>query len=76
MLYCSHNIYDDSRFSGNKTTLREVANLFDMSLSSIHAGFNKVLQFLVNDVAPEVIKFPETNDEKELVAKEFEKVLQ
>lgn len=28
----------------------------------------------MNDVAPQVIKFPSTNEDKEYVAKEFEKV--
>uniref|UniRef100_A0A1I8P617 DDE Tnp4 domain-containing protein n=1 Tax=Stomoxys calcitrans TaxID=35570 RepID=A0A1I8P617_STOCA len=61
-------------FSGNKTTLREVSNLFDLSLSTTHSCINKVLDFLVNDVAPQVIKFPSTNEDKEYVAKEFEKI--
>lgn len=32
------------------------------------------MQFILEEVAPEVIKFPKTNAEKEAVAKEFEKV--
>lgn len=51
-----------------------MANLFDMTVSNFHASFNKVLIFLVDDLAPEIIKFPDSNTEKEDIAKEFEKV--
>ncbi|XP_065365590.1 putative nuclease HARBI1 [Calliphora vicina] len=61
-------------FSGNKTTFREVANVFDMSLSNLHSSFQKVLKFLLDEVAPEAIKFPQTNLEKEVIANEFKKI--
>ncbi|KAI8126849.1 putative nuclease HARBI1 [Lucilia cuprina] len=52
----------------------EVGNLFGMSLSTIHNSFNNVLDFIITDLAPEVIKFPQTIEEKEIVSKEFEKI--
>ncbi|XP_036317984.1 putative nuclease HARBI1 [Rhagoletis pomonella] len=61
-------------FSANKTTFREVANLFGVTLSNINLTFNKVLSFLVEAVAPESIKFPKEGVEKEAVAREFEKI--
>lgn len=45
-----------------------------MTFSNIHSTFNKVLNFFVEDVAPETIKFPKEEEEKEAIAKEFEKV--
>ncbi|XP_067645037.1 putative nuclease HARBI1 [Eurosta solidaginis] len=62
-------------FSANKTTFREVANRFDVSLSNLHSTFNKVFSFLVEDVAPETIKFPMEEEEKEAIAREFEKIV-
>ncbi|XP_067648040.1 putative nuclease HARBI1 [Eurosta solidaginis] len=53
-------------FSANKTTFREVANL--------HSTFSKVLSFLLEDVAPETIKFPKEEEQKEAAAREFEKI--
>ncbi|XP_036332293.1 putative nuclease HARBI1 [Rhagoletis pomonella] len=61
-------------FSANKTTFREVANLFGVTLSNIHFTFNKVLSFLVEAVASESIRFPKEDVEKEAIAKEFQKI--
>ncbi|XP_037807843.1 putative nuclease HARBI1 [Lucilia sericata] len=61
-------------FCGNKSTFRGVGNLFGMSLSTIHNSFNNVLDFIITDLAPEVIKFSQTIEEKEIVSKEFEKI--
>ncbi|XP_046811929.1 putative nuclease HARBI1, partial [Lucilia cuprina] len=61
-------------FCGNKSTFREVGNLFGMLLSTIHNSFNNVLDFIITDLAPAVIKFPQTIEEKEIMSKEFEKI--
>ena len=45
-----------------------------MSLSSIHTTFNRVLKFLVDELAPEVIKMPQTMADKATNAKEFDEV--
>lgn len=62
------------RFCGNKTTFREVANLFNMSISNIHLSFNRLLKFFVEELAPDVIKMPQTNIGKATYAKGFETV--
>ena len=45
-----------------------------MSLSSIHSTFNRLLKFLVDELAPDVIKMPQTKADKAANAKEFEEV--
>ncbi|XP_017480720.1 PREDICTED: uncharacterized protein LOC108369998 [Rhagoletis zephyria] len=61
-------------FAAKKTTFREVGNIFDMCLSNMYNTFNKVLNFLVRDIAPEAIKFPNETHEKEVIAKAFENI--
>ncbi|XP_011191676.2 putative nuclease HARBI1 [Zeugodacus cucurbitae] len=58
-------------FAANKTGFREVANLYDMSLSNFHNTFNAVLNFLVKDVAPAAIRFPKEHNEQVVNANEF-----
>ncbi|XP_046811840.1 putative nuclease HARBI1 [Lucilia cuprina] len=61
-------------FSGNKTTFREVANVFDISLSNLHNSFQQVLKFLLDEIAPEAIKFPQTTMEKEVISNDFQQI--
>lgn len=49
--------------------------MFGISLSAMHLSFSKVLKFITTEIAPDVIKFPESNDEKDAMAIEFEEVL-
>lgn len=51
-------------FSPNKTTLREVGNLFVTTLSSMHTTLKKILNFFVEDLALERTKFPKGDEEK------------
>ncbi|XP_037826502.1 putative nuclease HARBI1 [Lucilia sericata] len=52
----------ERNFSGNKTTFREVANVFDMSLSNLHNSFQQILKFLLDEIASEAIKKVISND--------------
>ncbi|XP_037824069.1 uncharacterized protein LOC119612341 [Lucilia sericata] len=61
-------------FSANKTNFRTIAKLFKQSLSHIYKSIKTVVKFLVEELGPEIIKFPNTHPEKEAVAKEFEMV--
>ncbi|XP_053959682.1 putative nuclease HARBI1 isoform X1 [Anastrepha ludens] len=61
-------------FAANKTTIREVGNLFNMSLSNFYKTFNNVMNFFVKDMAPGVIRFPKDTQEKDVIAKEFENI--
>lgn len=45
-----------------------------MTYSSFHTTLNKMIAFLVEEIAPEIIKFPTDDAGKEAIAKEFEKV--
>ncbi|XP_036339349.1 putative nuclease HARBI1 [Rhagoletis pomonella] len=57
-------------FCSNKTTIREVSNLFNMSYSSVHNVLNNVMSFLL-EISPDIIKFPESDTEKEIIAHDF-----
>lgn len=61
-------------FCSNKIGFRILQNLFDLSVSNIHAIFVKVHKFILTELAPEVLRFPEDIDEKEVIAMEFEAV--
>lgn len=61
------------RFASNKTTFREVSNLFNISVSTMQAVVGKIVNFIVETVAKERIVFP-NDEEKPAVAREFEKV--
>lgn len=60
------------RFSANEVNLEDVAQVFKTSCLAMYQSFSSVLKFLVDVLAPDVIKFPSTYIEKEAVAKEFE----
>ncbi|KAI8115351.1 putative nuclease HARBI1 [Lucilia cuprina] len=61
-------------FSANKTNFRSIAKLFKQTLSHIYKAIKTVVQFLVEELGAEVVKFPHNHPEKEAVAKEFEMV--
>lgn len=63
-----------SRYVGNKSTFRSVANCFDMSKSTLHKCHDRVMEFLLS-IAPQVIHFPSTDEEKNIIANEFEAVI-
>lgn len=60
-------------FAGNKAVIREVALLFDVSLSTIFEICTRVMNFLCN-IAPEVIKFPNSDDELLASSRDFENI--
>ncbi|XP_067625304.1 putative nuclease HARBI1 [Eurosta solidaginis] len=60
-------------FCSNKTTIREVSNLFNISYSFAHYMINNVTSFLV-ELSRNVIKFPQSEYEKEGIAKNFEAI--
>lgn len=61
------------RFAGNKCALRDVADRFGIAASSGHSICTRIMLFLY-DLAPNVIKFPETPEEKIKISEEFFKV--
>lgn len=68
------NTLSNFRFCSNKTTFREIGNLFNMSLSSVHKLFNKVLTFFIDDIAPQEIRFPQDAVAKEEIANNFKSI--
>ncbi|XP_067648031.1 putative nuclease HARBI1 [Eurosta solidaginis] len=60
-------------FCSNKTTIRYVSNLFYISYSFAHYMINNVTSFLV-ELSRNVIKFPQSEYEKEGIAKNFEAI--
>lgn len=62
------------RFAGSKTCIRDVAIQFSIGESTFHRQMARVMNYLV-DIAPRVIKFPETEDEKATITHQFEEVI-
>ncbi|KAK5648280.1 hypothetical protein RI129_003172 [Pyrocoelia pectoralis] len=60
-------------FAENKCSIRDVADRFGLGQVTFHRQCERVINFLVH-LAPEVIVFPRTAEEKRLIAEEFEKV--
>ncbi|KAJ8953440.1 hypothetical protein NQ318_023559 [Aromia moschata] len=61
---------NSNRYVGNKSTFRQVSSRFNMSESTFHSICTRLLNFL-NDISPNVIKFPNTVEEKQQAASEF-----
>ncbi len=53
--------------------MREVANLFGMVESTIYVCSQRVMSFLM-DIAPSIIRFPVTQQEKQQAEEEFRQV--
>ena len=66
----SFNFY---RFAANKCVIRDVANRFGMGISTFHRCAERVMDYLI-DISPKIIKFPETEKEKEEAAASFEQI--
>lgn len=62
-----------SRFTGNKSVMTTVALLFNMSVSTVDAIITRVVGFLL-ELAPQVIRFPQTDEELQVIAEGFESV--
>ncbi|XP_046803854.1 putative nuclease HARBI1 [Lucilia cuprina] len=65
---------DVGKYTYSKTTFREVANVLDISLSNLHNSFQQVLKFLLDEIAPEAITFPQTTMEKEVISNDFQQI--
>jgi len=61
------------RFAGSKTCIRDVASQFSIGESTFHRQMIRVVNFLLH-IAPNVIKFPQTDEEKLTLASQFERV--
>lgn len=61
------------RFAGNKSTLREVSHLFNVSESTAFIICQRVMDFLTS-IGKDIIKFSSTEEEKVAVSAEFEMV--
>ena len=62
------------RFAGNKCSIRQVSNLFGLTKSLAHKVIDSVMNYL-NEIAAQVIFFPETRAEKEAAASNFYNVM-
>ncbi|XP_062556532.1 putative nuclease HARBI1 [Armigeres subalbatus] len=60
-------------FCANKDSYREVCNLFNMAESTVFSHLNSVLDFFY-DISKQIIKFPDSEEEKQQVASDFQKV--
>jgi len=60
-------------FSANKTVIRSVAERFDMQIATVHLIIKRVTNFLV-DLAPTIIRFPVTEQERQEKAQEFRNI--
>ena len=66
--------YTFTRFAGNKTCIRDVAAQFCIGESTFHRQCGRVMNYL-NHIASNVIKFPQTKEEKAAVTNKFEQVV-
>ena len=62
------------RFAGSKTCIRDVAAQFSIGESTFHRQMIRVVNYLVN-IAPNIIKFPQSDEEKAMLASQFERVI-
>jgi hypothetical protein len=69
----SLSINDFLRFAGNKTCIRDVAAKFSIGESTFHRQCARVMDYL-NDIAPTIIKFPDSKEKKAAIAQQFEQV--
>ncbi|XP_067217025.1 uncharacterized protein [Linepithema humile] len=60
-------------FASNKCVIRDVANLFNASFSITMLMINRVIEFLYN-LAPSLIQFPQTAEERERHAEKFKEI--
>ncbi|KAB0802301.1 hypothetical protein PPYR_04487 [Photinus pyralis] len=67
------HIYSFLWFAGNKCTMKDVAQRFNITESSFHRAKNRVMDFLM-ELGPTIIKFPRTEKEKQHLADNFRKV--
>lgn len=54
--------------------MQEIADMFNISSLYMQKNFKNVLKFLIDEMSPQVIKFPTTISEKEAIANEFKEV--
>ncbi|XP_018305733.1 putative nuclease HARBI1 [Mycetomoellerius zeteki] len=60
-------------YAGNKCVIRDVASRFNVAESTFHSIVSNVIKYL-NNIAPNIIKMPDTEERKRLVAHEFENI--
>ncbi|XP_058444383.1 putative nuclease HARBI1 [Malaya genurostris] len=60
-------------FAANKDSYREVGNIFNMTESTCFKHFDTLLNFF-HDISRTIIKFPQSDAEKETIARDFEKL--
>lgn len=61
-------------FCAHKSTTKELSKLFSICFATVHKLILSVIDFLVQIVAPKKIAFPESLEQKNLIANKFEKV--
>nr|CAI5825400.1 unnamed protein product [Callosobruchus analis] len=66
-------MFKGSEFAVNKCELRNVAQIFNTSISTMFVIIERLMSFLMS-VGPKIIRFPDTTDKKESLAAEFLKI--
>lgn len=61
------------RFAGNKSSMQDVADRFDIAISTFETILSRVMDYLLS-IAKDVIKFPNNDEEKDELAYHFSKV--
>lgn len=67
------NLFLFSRFAGNKCSLRQVGDRFDVSISTCECVLKRVMNYLY-DISKQIIIFPFTSEDKQALAERFKKV--
>ncbi|XP_058819310.1 putative nuclease HARBI1 [Topomyia yanbarensis] len=62
-------------FAANKDSYREVANLFNITQSTVYRTFGYILDFF-SQIAQRYIKFPNTEEEKNQTSNDFQQIAQ
>jgi len=61
------------RFAGNKSSMRDVADRFDITISTCETILSRVMSYLLS-IAKDVIKFSNNDEEKGKLAYHFSKI--
>ena len=68
-----YHVFLYNRFAGNKSTIKDVAQRFNVTESSFERIRERMFGFLL-EIGPMAIKMPSTTAEKEKITQGFQKV--
>lgn len=72
-MFCNKTCFNICRYAANKTVIKSVAERFDMQVGTVHNILTRVVNFLIS-LAPTVIRFPATEQEREENARKFRNI--